>query len=134
MLLVGIAGLALAPAHWALALLAIVLASFALSSLGMLIAVSVREVFEAMTLFNFFRFPMVFLCGVFIPVSAMCLPLRIVAYGLPLTYAIDGLRQAVLPGPGLLALWADLGILAAYAGGLFLLAEQMLARQIRKEY
>lgn len=35
------------------------------SSLGALVAVSVKEVFEAQTLSNYFRFPMIFLCGIF---------------------------------------------------------------------
>jgi len=42
------------------------------STLGTLIAVSVGEVFEAHTLSNYFRFPMNFLCGVFIPVEDIC--------------------------------------------------------------
>ena len=32
------------------------------SALGALVAVSVKEVFEAQTLSNYFRFPMIFLC------------------------------------------------------------------------
>ena len=62
------------------------------SALGALIAVSVKEVFEAQTLSNYLRFPMIFLCGVFIPVESMPLPLRAVAYLLPLTYSVDALK------------------------------------------
>ncbi|MTI96726.1 MAG: ABC transporter permease [Firmicutes bacterium] len=36
--------------------------------LGLLIAVAVSEVFEAQTFSNFFRFPMIFLCGLFLPI------------------------------------------------------------------
>jgi len=39
--------------------------------LGLFIAVSVREVFEAQALSNFFRFPMLFLCGLFLPVEQL---------------------------------------------------------------
>ena len=46
------------------------------SALGALVAVSVKEVFEAQTLSNYFRFPMVFLCGVFLPVEAMPFPIQ----------------------------------------------------------
>jgi len=66
-----------------------------LSALGAFIAVSVKEVFEAQTLSNYFRFPMIFLCGVFIPVEAMPLPLRAVAYLLPLTYSVDALKATI---------------------------------------
>jgi ABC-2 type transport system permease protein len=61
------------------------------SALGALVAVSVKEVFEAQTLSNYFRFPMVFLCGVFLPVEAMPLPVQVIAHLLPLTYSVDAL-------------------------------------------
>jgi ABC-2 type transport system permease protein len=67
-----------------------------LSSLGALVAVSVKEVFEAQTLSNYFRFPMIFLCGVFIPVNSMPLAIRIVSYFLPLTYSVDALKVATI--------------------------------------
>jgi len=87
-----------------------------------------------MTLFNFFRFPMVFLCGVFIPVAAMALPLRVVAYGLPLTYAVDALTSALLGQDGMLSPGVDLAILAAYTMALFLWAERVLTRSVRRDY
>ena len=61
------------PFLFAISLLLTVLT---LSALGSLVAVSVREVFEAQTLSNYFRFPMIFLCGVFIPVESMPMPLN----------------------------------------------------------
>jgi ABC-2 type transport system permease protein len=64
------------------------------SSLGALLCVLVKEVFEAQTLLNLPRFVMVFLSGVVYPVSAMPLVLQYIAYLMPLTYTIDGLRQA----------------------------------------
>jgi ABC-2 type transport system permease protein len=68
------------------------------SALGALVAVSVKEVFEAQTLSNYFRFPMVFLCGVFLPVELMPIPVQVIAYLLPLTYSVDAFHQ-VLVGP-----------------------------------
>jgi len=67
------------------------------SSLGALLCVLVKEVFEAQTLLNLPRFIMVFLSGVVYPVSAMPLALQCVAYLMPLTYTVDGLRQAFSP-------------------------------------
>ncbi len=64
------------------------------SSLGALLCVLVKEVFEAQTLLNLPRFLMVFLSGVVYPVSAMPPVLRFVAYLMPLTYTVDGLRQS----------------------------------------
>jgi ABC-2 type transport system permease protein len=74
----------------------LVLTVLAHSALGALIAVSVKEVFEAQTLSNYFRFPMVFLCGVFLPVEAMPFPIQVVAHMFPLTYSVDALKQTVI--------------------------------------
>lgn len=77
-------------------LLVLGLTVLVLSALGALVAVSVKEVFEAQTLSNYFRFPMIFLCGVFLPVKALPLPLQVLAYLLPLTYAVGALQQTTL--------------------------------------
>ena len=63
------------------------------SSLGVLLCVLMKEVFEAQTLLNIPRFIMVFLSGVVYPVSAMPPVLQYMAYLMPLTYTVDGLRQ-----------------------------------------
>ncbi|MFH2068329.1 MAG: ABC transporter permease [Candidatus Omnitrophota bacterium] len=65
---------------------------FVFSSLGALLCVMVKEVFEAQTLLNLPRFLLIFLSGVVYPVSKMPLVLRHFAYVLPLTYTVDGLR------------------------------------------
>ena len=69
------------------------------SSLGALMCVLVKEVFEAQTLLNLPRFIMVFLSGVVYPVSAMPPALQCIAYLMPLTYTVDGLRQTFSPNP-----------------------------------
>ena len=48
----------------------ILLIAATMTFLGLFIAVAVSEVFEAQTFSNFFRFPMIFLCGLFLPVSS----------------------------------------------------------------
>ncbi|RKY96310.1 MAG: ABC transporter permease [Candidatus Hydrothermota bacterium] len=68
------------------------------SSLGALLCVMVREVFEAQTLLNLPRFLMIFLCGVVYPIEAMPGALRFVAHLMPLTYTVDGLRRCFSPG------------------------------------
>jgi ABC-2 type transport system permease protein len=79
----------------ALLFLTILVASLTFSAMGCFVSVSVREVFEAQTLANLFRFPMIFLSGVFLPISSMPLPAQVIAYALPLTYAVEGLRYAL---------------------------------------
>jgi len=67
------------------------------SSLGALLCVLVKEVFEAQTLLNLPRFIMIFLSGVVYPVSAMPPALQYIAYLMPLTYTVEGLRQTFSP-------------------------------------
>ena len=55
----------LSGVNWASLVPAVVLIAISSTFLGLFIAVSVSEVFEAQTFSNFFRFPMLFLCGLF---------------------------------------------------------------------
>jgi len=75
-------------------MLIIIPSLFAFASLGALLCVVVKEVFEAQTLLNLPRFLMIFLSGVVYPTSAMPAALRYVSYVMPLTYTVDGLRFA----------------------------------------
>jgi ABC-2 type transport system permease protein len=75
-------------------ILIIIPSLLAFSSLGALLCVLVKEVFEAQTLLNFPRFLMIFLSGFVYPVSAMPTVLQYLAHVMPLTYTIDGLRYS----------------------------------------
>ena len=77
-------------------LLILLLTNVVHSSLGALVAVSVKEVFEAQTLSNYFRFPMIFLCGVFLPLDEMPMVLRLIGRLLPLTYSVEIFRGLML--------------------------------------
>ncbi len=79
---------------WSVFIPAVMMISVASAFLGLFIAVSVSEVFEAQTFSNFFRFPMIFLCGLFFPIEGLPLFLRPLAYILPLTYGVDLLHGA----------------------------------------
>ena len=92
-------------------------------------SVAVKEVFEAQTLANFIRFPMMFLGGVFIPVATMPPVLQVVAYTLPLTYAVDALRIALSAGP-MSSGAIDLAALAGFTILFFSLATRYLARTL----
>jgi ABC-2 type transport system permease protein len=97
--------------------------------LGLLIAVSVSEVFEAQTFSNFFRFPMVFLCGLFFPVAALPAILRPLSYALPLTYGADLLHGAVNRTAQMPAA-LDLAALAGFSTVLFFVS----LHNIRKKW
>jgi ABC-2 type transport system permease protein len=115
--------------NWLLLVLALLLSAAAFSALGAFVSVAVKEVFEAQTLANFIRFPMMFLGGVFIPVASLPLGLQFVARLLPLTYAVEALRTA-LAGARLAAGGLDLAVLAVFASVLFGLATRTLARRL----
>jgi len=89
------------------------------SFLGLFIAVAVSEVFEAQTFSNFFRFPMVFLCGLFFPIEKLPVFLKPLSYALPLTYGVDVLHGAVHGGHSM-PFSLDLSLLGAFCIGLFL--------------
>jgi ABC-2 type transport system permease protein len=124
LLLLGLGGI-----NWPLLILAMILSAAAFSAMGALVSVAVKEVFEAQTLANAFRFPMMFLGGVFVPVAAFPPGLQIVARLLPLTYSVEALDVALAGGPPLTAV-VDLGILAAFTAALFGLATWALARRL----
>ncbi len=93
------------------------LAAFA--SLGALLCVLVKEVFEAQTLLNLPRFVMIFLSGVVYPVSALPTPLRVLSRFFPLTYSVEGIRLA-FSSPQANIVWLDLLALVGFTA-LFLL-------------
>jgi ABC-2 type transport system permease protein len=106
-----------------------ILSAAAFSALGVLVSVSVKEVFEAQTLANAFRFPMMFLGGVFVPVASLPLGLQIMARALPLTYGVEVLRVAMSGGKVSLAT-VDLAVLAAFTMVFFGFASWILARRV----
>lgn len=113
---------------WGELLAAIVLVAVSSTFLGLFIAVSVSEVFEAQTFSNFFRFPMMFLCGLFFPIDRLPAFLRPLSYVLPLTYGADALNGAVA-GRNTMPVWSDLVALAAFCGLLFVLSLMMVRRR-----
>jgi ABC-2 type transport system permease protein len=118
----------LSAVAWGVLVPAVVLISVSSTLLGLLIAVSVTEVFEAQTFSNFFRFPMLFLCGLFVPVASLPVWLRPLSYVLPLTYGADALHGSIL-GAWSLPAPLDFGILITYCGALFGVCLWMIRRR-----
>jgi ABC-2 type transport system permease protein len=103
---------------WLPVLADVLLISAASTFMGLFIAVSVSEVFEAQTFSNFFRFPMIFLCGLFIPVQDLPWFLQPLSYILPLTYGVDILKTFIT-GHGHLSLTLNFLILLGFTLVLF---------------
>jgi len=105
----------------------LILTALVHSALGALVAVSVKEVFEAQTLSNYFRFPMIFLCGIFIPLEKMPIVLQYLAKVLPLTYSVDGFR--ILMGFGGSILF-EVAVLSLYTVLLITLSVRLLKKNM----
>jgi ABC-2 type transport system permease protein len=107
--------------NWLLILPAVLLIATASTFLGLFIAVSVSEVFEAQTFSNFFRFPMIFLCGLFFPIAALPAFLQPLSYVLPLTYGSDILHGA-FGRVNVMPYWLDFLAISAFCIVLFLVS------------
>jgi len=118
----------LSGVRWAALIPGVVLIAVSSTFLGLFIAVSVSEVFEAQTFSNFFRFPMIFLCGLFFPIEQLPVWLRPLSYLLPLTYGADVLHAAVR-GAGRMPLAVDFALLAAFCVALFAISLRNIQRK-----
>ncbi len=103
---------------WLAVLPAVVMIAIASTFFGLFIAVSVSEVFEAQTFSNFFRFPMIFLCGLFFPIDSLPVLLRPLSYMFPLTYGVDILHGAI-HGQSILPFGLDFSIITGFCIILF---------------
>ena len=75
--------------------IATIVGAFAFSALGMLFAAAVKDMPTANMSLTALRLPMIFISGVFVPVHALPLPLRVVSFLTPLTYLVDALTGAM---------------------------------------
>lgn len=113
---------------WSLVVPAILLIGIASTFLGLFIAVSVSEVFEAQTFSNFLRFPMIFLCGLFFPIMSLPVFIRPLSYILPVTYGVD-ILHGVFNGTNIMSFTLDFLVLGAFCIVLFVLSLRNIKRR-----
>jgi len=87
-------------------------------NLGIFISTFARNEFQMVQFIPLIILPQVFLCGVLWPVEQMSIGLQWIAKFLPLTYAVEGLRDIMLQGKNLLEVGFQLIILLAFAVGI----------------
>lgn len=104
--------------NWTMLTVGIVLLSIISTLLGLFISVSAKEVFEAQTYSNFFRFPMIFLCGLFVPVVSLPVFVQPLSYILPVTYGIDILRFSI-SGSNAFSIYLNLFLVLSFCLFLF---------------
>ena len=118
----------LSGVNWGFVFIGVLFIAFSSTLVGLVIAVSAKEIFEAQTYSNFFRFPMIFLCGLFFPVSTLPIFLRPLSYALPLTYGVDILHIALVKS-GTMSVWLDLLILSVFSVLLFYISMRNIQRK-----
>jgi ABC-2 type transport system permease protein len=96
--------------------------------LGTFFSIFARNEFQMMQFIPLIILPQAFLCGLLWPVEQMPEYLQWIAKFLPLTYGVDGIRALMLQGESLLDIGKEIGVLAAYAVGLLVLASRTLRR------
>ncbi|HAA24642.1 MAG TPA: ABC transporter [Ruminiclostridium sp.] len=114
--------------NWLLTFAGVVLIAVTSAFLGLFIAVSASEVFEAQTFSNFFRFPMMFLCGLFIPIESLPVFIRPLSYALPLTYGADMLKHS-FNASGSISPLVSLLVLTGYSIALFTISTNNIKRK-----
>lgn len=114
--------------NWLITFLGVVMIAVTSTFLGLFIVVSVSEVFEAQTFSNFFRFPMMFLCGLFIPIENLPVFVQPLSYVLPLTYGADMLKFSI-NSAGSISLWVSLLVLIGYAMALFMISTHNIKKR-----
>jgi len=97
-------------------------------NMGIFISTFARNEFQMVQFIPLVILPQVFLGGLLWPVEQMPDYLQFLAHILPLTYAVDGLREIMLTGKSLIDVWLDLVILIAFASITSALAAMSLRR------
>ena len=109
----------------------IMFSSFLFSAFGLFLSAPFRDIPEAMPPATVVRIALVFLCGVFIPLSSAPTFLQAVAYLLPLTYSVDALRQT-MGGPINVEMFLfNLGVQLLFSVLLLVAATKVLERSIK---
>lgn len=84
-------------------------------NLGIFISTFARNEFQMVQFIPLIILPQIFLCGVIWPVEQMPNYLQWLSAILPLTYAVDGLRDIMLAGKSLLDVGFELAVLVGFA-------------------
>jgi ABC-2 type transport system permease protein len=139
LLLAPLIGLRPPLAGFALALLFMAVIAFALTALGFCIAWRMNSTQGFHAVMNLFLMPLWFLSGALFPAEGAMGGLGWVMRANPLSYGLDGLRQALYWGDpaaraGLPGLATCLGVSAAFAAVLFLLASRIASARSAGEF
>ncbi len=100
-------------------------------NLGIFVSTFARNEFQMVQFIPLIILPQVFLCGVIWPVEQMPDYLQWLSAILPLTYAVDGLRDIMLSGNNLIDVGFELAVLVGFAVLISILASVTLRRGVQ---
>ena len=109
-----------------------VLLALAAVNLGIFLSTFARNEFQAVQFIPLVVVPQVLLSGLLVPVSSEPGWLQVISNVLPLTYAVDGLREVMLRGSdlGVAAVQLDVAVLVAFCVLAVLAAAATLRREV----
>jgi ABC-2 type transport system permease protein len=113
-----------------LLIMGILVSSFMFSAFGLFLSAPFRDIPQAMPPATVVRIAMVFLGGVFTPITMLPAALQTVAYALPLTYSVSSLRQAWSGNIDLQMFFVDFSIQIVFAIIFLIAASKILYRTI----
>jgi ABC-2 type transport system permease protein len=122
----GALGLDTAGSVWLVAALAVANAVLGMA-LGLFLSAFASSEFQALQFMPAFVMPQLLLCGIFVPRDRMAEFLEWISWGLPMTYAFDGLARATSGEAG-----ARLGIDVAVVAGAVAVALALGAATLRR--
>jgi len=111
---------------------ALLLGAATFAHLGLILSVMVREVFEAMTLLNVLRFPLILVSGVFMPLAATpewAKPLALIS---PLTHVVELLRYGLSGRCAFGSPLIPLGVTCLFAVASWIAAGPAFRRGVRR--
>lgn len=125
---VGVAGLDVAGPLWLLVVIALVDAVLG-TALGLLASGFARTEFQAVQFMPAVVLPQFLLCGLLLPRDAMPRALELVSDVLPLSYAVDAMRQVTTDATPLPDVLTDLGVIALWVALALALGSLTLRRR-----
>ena len=97
-------------------------------NLGIFVSTFANNEFQVVQFIPIVLLPQIFLSGVITPTDQMPSVMEAISVVLPLTYAVEGLREIMVMDQSLADVWADLVILAGFGLGLLIAALATLRR------
>ena len=113
-----------------LLLISIAFSAIASAGLGMILSASAKHVHEAMTPLNIIRIPMMFISGIFAPITSLPTILQYIAYIMPLTHTVSSLQFALLSLGNMQTFFVNIGVLFLYTVVFMVIAAKRLEKSL----